>query len=186
MTTKKPWKLSEEVIEEKKMTLGELLRDDKVMVTNLGVMITVWSFASFAFFLVPYYLSNVGKNADIYVMSLATEFAEFLASVICIFITRILKLKTALTLFTVLVLVSATLMMVYKLIFEDEESGKGSDMTTIIDGALIMLCNLGVVCAFDIAYLINVELFPTIVLATAYGACNAVGRFISIFAPVSA
>ena len=49
-----------------------------------------------------------------------------------------------------------------------------------------MICNFGVVCAFDVAYLINVELFPTIVLATAYGVCNIVGRFVSIFAPLAA
>lgn len=49
-----------------------------------------------------------------------------------------------------------------------------------------MLCNLGVVCAFDIAYLINPTLFPTYVLATAYGACNVLGRFVSIFSPVVA
>jgi len=49
-----------------------------------------------------------------------------------------------------------------------------------------MLTNLGVVCVFDIAYLINPTLFPTIFLATCYGACNVFGRFITIFAPVVA
>ena len=49
-----------------------------------------------------------------------------------------------------------------------------------------MITNLGVVCVFDIAYLINPTLFPTIFLATAYGACNVFGRFITIFAPLAA
>ena len=55
-----------------------------------------------------------------------------------------------------------------------------------VDSGLIMLTNLGVVCSFDIAYLINPELFPTFVLATAYGACNIVGRAISIGSPIVA
>ena len=49
-----------------------------------------------------------------------------------------------------------------------------------------MVTNLGVVCVFDIAYLINPTLFPTIYLATCYGVCNVFGRFITIFAPVAA
>ena len=64
---------------------------DPVMRTNLMSMAIIWSFGSFAFFLVPYYLSSI-KGANIYALSLATEFAEFLASIICIFITRIVKL----------------------------------------------------------------------------------------------
>ena len=49
-----------------------------------------------------------------------------------------------------------------------------------------MLTNLGVVIAFDVAYLINAQLFPTVLLATAYGVCNILGRFISIFSPIVA
>ena len=83
------------------------------MTTNLYVMVVVWSFGSFAFFLVPFYLGKVSADADIYVMSLATEFAEFFASVVVIFITRIMKLKTALRSFCFMVTVSATLMMIF-------------------------------------------------------------------------
>jgi hypothetical protein len=46
-----------------------------------------------------------------------------------------------------------------------------------------MLTNFGVTSAFDIAYLVNNSLFPTIFLATAYGCCNIVGRFITILSP---
>ena len=49
-----------------------------------------------------------------------------------------------------------------------------------------MLLYIGVVTAFDLVYLLVNELFPTIFLGTAYGACNVVGRFISIFAPLAA
>ena len=62
----------------------------------------------------------------------------------------------------------------------------GSNLVVFLSSAFIMLTNLGVVCVFDIAYLINPTLFPTILLGTCYGACNVFGRFITIFAPVIA
>jgi len=51
---------------------------------NVLIMMIIWSFGSFAFFMVPFYLKNVKGN--IYYLSFATEFAEFLASVMCFFI----------------------------------------------------------------------------------------------------
>ena len=60
---------------------------------------------------------------------------------------------------------------------------QGSD-SNLFSTILIFIINFGIVCAFDLAYLINPTLFPTILLATVYGCCNALGRFITIFAPV--
>ena len=60
-------------------------------------MMIVWSFGSFAFFMVPYYLKNV--KADIYSLSLATEVAEFLASILCLFVQEKMDLKKALLFF---------------------------------------------------------------------------------------
>lgn len=45
---------------------------------------------------------------------------------------------------------------------------------------------MGVVTAFDLVYLVVNDLFPTIFLATSYGACNVVGRFVSILSPLMA
>jgi hypothetical protein len=72
-------------------------------------------------------------------------------------------------------------------IAEDLNNSKGDDDTSnILNSILILITNFGIVCAFDIAYLINAELFPTILLATAYGCCNVLGRFITISSPVVA
>ena len=49
-----------------------------------------------------------------------------------------------------------------------------------------LILYVGVVTAFDLVYLIVNDLFPTIFLATAYGACNVIGRFVSILAPTMA
>lgn len=56
----------------------------------------------------------------------------------------------------------------------------------LVSAGLIMVTNLGVVISFDLAYLINPELFPTVLLATAYGVLNVFGRLITILAPIIA
>ena len=83
------------------------------MKSNLICMVIIWSFGSFAFFLVPYYLSSI-KGADIYALSLATEFAEFVASIICIFITRLVKLNRGLMFFCLLIAAASVAMTVFR------------------------------------------------------------------------
>ena len=51
---------------------------------------------------------------------------------------------------------------------------------------MYLLLYVGIVTAFDLVYLLVNDLFPTIFLATSYGACNVVGRFISILSPLMA
>ena len=144
-------------------------------------MMIIWSFGSFAFFMVPFYLNKVKGN--IYYLSFATEFAEFLASVICFFIQKFMELKRALLLFCAMIAGgSFGMLFIAKEMVSDEASDSGGYMNV----GLILLTNLGIVAAFDIAYLINAELFPTILLATAYGCCNILGRAVTIMSPVAA
>ena len=63
---------------------------------------------------------------------------------------------------------------------------KLSKMKQYFNIGLILLTNFGIVCAFDLAYCVNAELFPTIFLSTAYGCCNVLGRLITISSPVVA
>ena len=142
----------------------------------------IWSFGSFAFFLVPFYVAHI-KIGNIYVTMLASEVAEFLASCIVVVITKAMSLKNALTFFSILITIGATLMFI---LIESDSMDSASNLVVFLSSAFIMLTNLGVVCVFDIAYLINPTLFPTVLLGTCYGACNVVGRFITIFAPVIA
>jgi hypothetical protein len=48
---------------------------------------------------------------------------------------------------------------------------------------MYMLLYTGVTISFDLVYLVVNELFPTIFIGTAYGACNVVGRFVAILGP---
>ena len=99
--------------EELTISLREIMKN-KVYRNNLLVMMVIWSFGSFSFFLVPYYLQSV--EADIYDLSLATELAEFLASLICVYITRIMDLKKALFVFCSLISLSSTGLLIFKFI----------------------------------------------------------------------
>lgn len=67
---------------------------------NLIIMIIVWSFASFAFFLVPLYIGNIDLN--LFLVSLCLAIAEIISSFICLFMTHNRDLRTSLIFFTIL------------------------------------------------------------------------------------
>ena len=133
----------------------------------------VWSFCSFAFFLIPFFITNM-KIGDMYESLLSSEVAEFVACVFVVFVTRFCTLINAFSCFCALISIGSVLMLFVK---KDENAG-------LFTSILIFIVNFGIVCAYDIAYLINPTLFPTIMLATVYGCCNALGRFVTISAPV--
>ena len=146
----------------------------------------IWSFGSFAFFLVPFYVAKI-KIGNVYINLLFSEIAEFLASIVVLYVTRVMTLQNAATFFSIIILIGSILMTILiEVKSKSDVDGSTSDFTVFLSSSFIMLTNFGVVCVFDIAYLINPTLFPTIFLATCYGACNVFGRFITIFAPVAA
>jgi hypothetical protein len=157
----------------------------KVYARNLMIMTVTWSFGSFAFFMVPFYLQNV--KANIFYLSLATEFAEFMASVVCAVISRFMELRRALQLSCAFIAAgSFAMVFIAKEMASEDGTGSLSEKATLFNTVLILVTNFGIVLAFDLAYLINAQLFPTVLLATAYGCCNIMGRLISISAPVAA
>jgi hypothetical protein len=144
-------------------------------------MMFIWSFGSFAFFLVPFYVATI-KIGNIYDNFIFSELAEFFGNILVVLVTRYMSLHNSLTMFSIVIVVGAVLMTILIKLQEGSES----TVVELLSSTFIMITNLGVVCVFDLAYLINPTLFPTIFLATAYGACNVFGRFITIFAPVAA
>lgn len=144
---------------------------------NLGIMLIVWSFASFAFFMVPFYLKNI--KVDVYHITLASESAEFVASIFCAFVAQIMPLGRSMIMSCVLIVIgSMSLIFLF--------SFANIDSLQILACCLVIITNFGVVAFFDIAYLIVPELFPTLLLSTAYGCCNILGRLITIGSPIVA
>ena len=85
-------------------------------------MTTIWSFGSFAFFLIPFYLTSM--KANIYYLSLATETAEFLASIICLFIAHVMDLRKALFMCCCIVLTGCLAMMIATKVSDNNNDNK--------------------------------------------------------------
>ena len=156
-----------------KGSVGELFRI-KIYRNNLILMIACWSFSSWAFFVVPFYLGKIKGN--MYLMSLMTAIAEIIATFICMYAIKGRDLRRALALFCGISCVGSVGVITFTSIFTGE----------LPTAFAYMLLYIGVVAAFDLVYLIVNELFPTVFLGTSYGACNVVGRFISIMSPLAA
>ena len=92
-------------------------------------------------------------KANIYYLSLATEAAEFLASIICLFIAKTMDLRRALFMCCCIVLVGCIGMIITAKEINSENKNDMED--NLLSSGLIMMTNLGVVIAFDVAYLIN-------------------------------
>ena len=82
-----------------KGTLKELF-SVKVYRNNLLIMVIVWSFSSFAFFLVPLYIGN--EELNLFMISLCLSTAELISAALCIYITHGRDKIKALTIFCAL------------------------------------------------------------------------------------
>jgi len=125
---------------------------------NLLSMIVIWSFGTFAFFMVPYYLGSI--KADFYLLNLSSEMGEFIGVAVTFPIASKMHLGKALFIFQGIVAVGALVMC-----FVVKNSSDSTAQVPLKDSlpsmGLIMLTNLGVVISFDLAYLIMPKLFPT-------------------------
>jgi hypothetical protein len=89
-------------------TYGELFAN-KVYLRNLLIMMFIWSFGSFAFLLVPFYVATI-KIGNIYLNLLFSEIAEFAASILVLYVTRVMTLQNSATMFSILIFVGSVLM----------------------------------------------------------------------------
>lgn len=139
-------------------------------------MVVIWSFCSFSFFLVPYYLDTIPSN--LFLMSSATAIAEILSSIICLSITHKYETRKSIAFFAFVSCCATIGIILLTSLY------KGKSELPNAFGYLIQYT--GFVTTFDLVYVIVNELFPTIYLATAYGACNIVGRAVAVSSPLVA
>jgi hypothetical protein len=136
-------------------------------------MMVTWSYASFAFFVVPFYLATIDGNY--YLMNLMTAIAEIAASFILLFCTANKDNKKLLIFFCFVSFLGCLGVLIFDAFYKGESQ---------VPDAILYLClYTGITAAFDLVYLVVCDLFPTIFRGTAYGACNILGRFISILSP---
>jgi len=81
-------------------------------------MTVTWSYASFAFFVVPYYLAQADADANFYLMNICLAVSEIIASVILLVLTERINLKKALIIFNATSLVGTVGILVFEAIYE--------------------------------------------------------------------
>ena len=80
-------------------TLKELIQT-KVYTRNLLLLIVIWSFCTFSFYLVPYYLDTLPGN--LFLLSSSTAIAEIVASVISLLIANRFDTRKSIALFALI------------------------------------------------------------------------------------
>ena len=97
-------------------TLSELF-SIRIYRTNLIIMVVCWSFASFAFFLVPLY---IGNNADLnlFLISICLAVAEIISSFICLYLTHGRDNRKSLSLFCAICCVGSIGALIFQSVYK--------------------------------------------------------------------
>ena len=142
-------------------------------------MIALFSFCDIAFYLVPYYLSASWTSSNMFLMFLTVGIADSSSSCICLLLDLQRRdIRRQLTVWYAITCVGSVVIM------HLSSSYKGASEVPLALGYLLLY--VGICVSFNLVYLIVNELFPTVFLATAFGACNIVGRTVTILSPLVA
>ena len=69
----------------------------------------------------------------------------------------------------------------FLMLFVIKEWDLDSDQSNLGKAGVVLVTYLGVVACFELVYMLNPWLFPTVILGSAFSICNIFSRFISIF-----
>ena len=145
-----------------------------VLRKNLLILLLVWSYTAFSWYLIPFYIGTIPSN--MFLLMLFVAIAEILGSLLCLCIVKKFNKKRALQVCCAVSCVSSIGVMTFKYFYTG---------TNILPVALLyLLLEVGIVVAFDLVYLIVVDLFPTILLSTAYGSGSLLGKLVVVAAPL--
>ena len=98
-----------------KGTIRELF-SIKIYRNNLIIMMVTWSFASFAFFVVPLYVSNVDLN--LFLISICLAVAEIISSFICLRITHKRDNKKSLIFFCAVSCIGSVCALIFQSVYK--------------------------------------------------------------------
>ena len=136
-------------------------------------MTLTWQALGFAYTLVSFELKYL--PGDIYSNSYTSAIAEIIAKLGAGFILMRVGFKP---LFVLAFLIS--FMGAFNLL------QTGSDTDPMVASVLVMMTKFGVSMGWVAAILLTIELFPSSLVATAYGICNVLNKLVSMIAPLVA
>ena len=157
---------SQRLEQEKKGTLGELCRH-KTIVRNLLLMVVLWMSTTFSAYIIYFYVKYI--PGSVFLNTSMSSVAEPIAYLICALILFRIPLKRAMLLFYTMSLLFAILLFY--------------DATWIIV-VLVFVAKFGNTAQFNLIYLGNTWLFPSMFLSTSFGICNLAGRMAAIVSPM--
>lgn len=141
------------------------------MVRNLLLCIMIWTSGSFNYYLIAYQLKYIQGN--LYVNTIVSSTSEVCAFIFSGVLINKYGLKRTLVGSYILAIIGMS-----ALTFDLQKTGIKMLLPLCILGS-----KFGVACAFNVAFVSNVQLFPVSFVATSMGYCNIFSNVGTIFAP---
>lgn len=139
------------------------------MLLNLIIMTLIWLSSAFNYYLISYQLKYL--EGDLYLNGIVSSLSETAAAVTSSVCLHFFGIKRG---FIISFVIAAAGMVC--LIYTDTDN-------QMLLALFILGSKFGVTQAFNMSYVSNVLIFPTLLLATSYGTCNIFARLGTIFAP---
>ena len=145
------------------------MRSSRAIAINLAIMIYIWSSISFTYYLASFQLKYL--PGDIFDNSIASAFAQSLGIIISGVFTKFFNKKQALIISYAISFVGGLLILFF-----------GESSVSLMP-FFVGVARIGISAGFNLIYLMNAEVFPTLFAATAMGICNLLARIITILSP---
>lgn len=155
---------------------------------NLGVMAVVWLTSSFNYYLVSYLLKYF--PGSIYMNSAISVCSELMSLAFSGIVYKAIGIKNCLILFLGISAIGGLSILVYHFTTntfgdQQEESLTGGTNSYLFP-ALVLIAKFGTSSGFNLAYVANAEVFPSLFQGSSMGICNFFARSFTILAPVVA
>eukprot|EP00347_Sterkiella_histriomuscorum_P016560 403352729 len=138
---------------------------------NLVILVTIWIASSFNYYLINFQLKYI--EGDFFINSIVASLVEVPAYILSGILYQKLGIKFVLTFSFGVSIVGSILLIIF------------FDQIKLIP-VFILLARFGVASTFNICYLANSQIFPTIFSGTAFGICNIFAKLATIISPLLA
>ena len=145
------------------------IKSSNTLAKNLCIMIYMWSAISFMYYLINFQLKYM--PGDIYSNSFATAVAEILGITAGGVLTKIFGIRNGFIASYLTSLIGGLAIILF-----------GNNVPSMMP-IFVGIARMGVSSGFNLLYIVNTELFPTLFAATAMGICNFLARIVTIMSP---
>ena len=142
------------------------------MLLNLVLMATFWTFSSFNYYIITFYLKYIPGN--IYINTSLSCTAEVIAQISSGFVMNKFGVKLSFIIAFILAAAGGLFLVIF---FQADG---------FLIAIFVLFAKFGISFAFNVSYLSTPQMFPTALCSTAFGICNLFARFSTILSPLIA